>query len=95
MYSFDISNGFSSIPILETIDIYTDFLYRSEISPPAISEYTFVELRFVVTSVKFSFNDIMSRQIDGVSMGTDLGPTMANIFVGFYENNYFLEPLNR
>lgn len=44
MYSFDISNVFSSVPISETIDNYTDFLYRSQISSPAISGYIFVEL---------------------------------------------------
>ena len=36
-------------------------------------------------SVEFSFNNILHRQIDGVAMGSSLGPSLANIFVGYYE----------
>ena len=42
-----------------------------------------------ITSVEFSFNDIMSRMMDGVAMDSPLGPALANIFVGFYETKLF------
>ena len=38
-------------------------------------------------NVKFSFNNFMFCQIDGVAMGSPLGPILANIFVGYYENS--------
>ena len=41
------------------------------------------------SSVEFSFNNIMYKQIDGISMGSPLGPALANIFVGFYEQQLF------
>ena len=41
--------------------------------------------------VEFSFNNIMYRQIDGVSMGSPLGPALANIVVGYYESKLFNE----
>ena len=31
----------------------------------------------------------MYRQVDGISIGSALGPTMAGIFVGFYEVDLF------
>ena len=40
-------------------------------------------------SVPFSFNEIMYRQIEGVSMGSLLGTILANIFVGFQERHLF------
>ena len=93
MVSFDVCSLFTCIPILETTDICTDLLYRSHLSPPDIPESTLIELmKFATTSVEFSFNDIMYRQIDGVSMGSPLGPTLANIFMGFWEKKIMSDP---
>ena len=41
------------------------------------------------SSVEFSFNDIMHRQIDGVAVGSPLRPALANIIVGHYETKLF------
>ena len=35
--------------------------------------------------VEFSFNDVVHQQTDGVAMASPLGPSLANIFVGYYE----------
>ena len=84
MCSFDISNLYTCIPILETIDICTDMLYRNYLTSPDIPEVVFVELmKFATTSVEFSFDNIMYRQVDGISIRSALGPTMAGIFPGF------------
>ena len=48
-------------------------------------EDVFVEMIEIATnSVSFSFNDVM-HQMHGISMGSPLGPILANIFVGFHE----------
>ena len=46
-------------------------------------------MKIATSSVEFSFNNCMYRQIDGVAMGSRLGPILANIFVGFYESKLF------
>ena len=46
-------------------------------------------MQLATSSVKFSFNNNMHRQIDGVAMGSPLGPALANIFVGYQEAKLF------
>ena len=86
MCSFDICSLFTCVSILETVDICADMLYWSYLTPPDIPEEVFVELmKFATTSVEFSFDNIMYRQVDWISMGSALGLTMTGIFVGFHE----------
>ena len=47
-------------------------------------------MQTATSSVEFSFNDTMYRQIDGVAMEFPLGPALANIFVGYQETKLFL-----
>jgi len=46
-------------------------------------------MQLATSSVEFSFNNNMYRQIDCVAMGSPLGPALANIFVGQQEQKVF------
>ena len=84
--SYDVCSLFTNVPLAETIEICANALYDGELTPPPFPRAVFVELMQTATSsVEFSFNNIMHRQIDGVAMGSPLGPSLANIFVGYYE----------
>ena len=86
MCSFDIKSLFTNVLFEETLEICVNQLYHTDLDPPSLSESSFRKLmRKVTTGVQFSFNDIMYQQIDGVAMGSPLGPVLANIFVGYYE----------
>ena len=37
----------------------------------------------------FSFSNNHYQQINGVAMGTKMGPSYANLFVGYIENQFF------
>ena len=89
LVSFDIVSLFTNIHMGETI--CADFLYRRpSTSVLPFLEDVFVELMEITTkSVSFSFNEVMYYQIDGISMGSRLGPILANIFVGFHERQLF------
>ena len=51
-----------------------------------------MKLKKIATSdVQFSFNDLIYNQIDGVAMGSPLGPTLANIFMSHYEQKWLAE----
>ena len=43
----------------------------------------------VLTLNWFSFGDNYYKQINGVAMGTKMGPSYANLFLGFIENKFF------
>ena len=46
-------------------------------------------MKSATSSVEFSFNNTMYKQTDGVARGSPLGPALANIFVGYYEERLF------
>ena len=84
--SFEQKASNINIPLAEAIEICSNALYAGELTPPPFPRAAVVELMQTATSsVEFSFNNIMHRQIDGVAMGSPLGPSLANIFVGYYE----------
>ena len=88
--SFDISSLFTNVPLDETIGICADALYRGHLDCPPFPEDTFKELMLIATrGVEFSFNNQMHKQLDGVAMGSPLGPAVTNIFVGFHESRLF------
>ena len=90
--SFDISSLFTNIPLGETIQICADSLYESNLTPPIMDKDFFIELmNNATTSVEFSFNNKMYKQIDGVAMGSPLGPALANIFVRYQEEKLFID----
>ena len=88
--SFDIFSLFTNVPLAETIEICADALYIDDSMAPSFPRNIFVELmQLANSSVEFSFNNNMHRQIDGVAMGSPLGPALANIFVGYQEAKLF------
>ena len=90
MCSFDIKSLFTNVPLREVLEICVDQLYNSEISPPNFpKDVCYDLLKLATTNVEFSFDNTMYRQIDGVAMGSPLGPILANIFVGYQESRLF------
>ena len=92
MCSFDVNSLFTNVPLDETIAICADNLYNIPDSQPCIPKEVFVELlHSAASTVEFSFDNTIYRQMDGVAMGSPLGPALANIFVGYYEEKLFSE----
>ena len=88
--NINICSLFTNVPLAETIEICTKTLYDGHLPTPVTFKNVFIKLmKTATTSVEFSFNNIIYRQIDGVAMGNPLGPALANIFVGYYESKLF------
>ena len=74
------------------MQIFAEFLYESNLTPPIMDKDVFIELmNIATTSIEFSFKNKMYKQIDGFAMGSALGQALANIFVGYQEEKLFID----
>ena len=64
------------------------FLNQRPVKSPS-SETLLSLAELVLTLNCFSFGDNYFKQINGVAMGTKMGRSYANLFVGFIENKIF------
>ena len=90
MASFDVQSLFTNIPLDETINICVDMVYNKRKKVKGMLKRHFRQL--LTISVKksscFLFNDVYYKQIDGVAMGSPLGPTLANLFLVYHEDKW-------
>ena len=90
--SFDICSLFTNVPIAETIEFCTKTLYDGHLSTPVIPKHVFNEvIKTATTSVEFSFNNIMYRQIDGVAMAVPLIPLWQVYSLAIINQNFSMK----
>ena len=89
MASFDIQSLFTNIPLDETINICVDLVFHKKKKVKGMLKRHFKQLLTLsVKSSCFLFNDVYYKQVDGVAMGSPLGPTLANLFLVYYERKW-------
>lgn len=87
MVSFDIKSLFTSVPLRETIDIIISTIRDNNLDVGGINLETLRSLLELCThDMQFVFDGQFYRQIDGVSMGSCLGPIFAEIFMSYLES---------
>ena len=84
LVSFDVVSLFTNVPLEQTIKIIADKIYESD-NQPKFSKVVFKKLLNIATSGIFLYNGRFYRQIDGVTMGSPLGPTLANFCLAHFE----------
>ena len=88
IFTMDITSLYTVIPNNEGLQALKYFFNQRPIKKPS-SETLLRLAELVLTLNCFSFGDNYYKQINGVAMGTKMGPSYANLFVGFIENNFF------
>lgn len=89
MASFDVESLFTNVPLSETTQIITDSISDESISQFGLNKKQFNSFLNIATRDSvFTFDNNLYTQIDGVAMGSPLGPSYANAFLCHHECNW-------
>ena len=95
MGSVDVDSLFTKIPLEEAIDICTNTLFENMEKVESLSKIEFKELLSLATKESyFIFNRKLYKHVDGIAMGSPLGPTLANAFLVHSEKNWLQKCLS-
>ena len=82
---------FSQVYLQETIQIAVELIYQNNLQ----LKFTKRELKqffnFATSGTHFIFNASFYDQVDGVPMGSPLGPVLANLFMGYHKKIWLQE----
>ena len=89
MASLDVESLFTNIPLKETInncvsDLHNKNLYNGKLNKSDL----FKLLETATSESSFIFDFLLYKQIEGVAMGSPLGPTLANVFLCYYKKEW-------
>ena len=88
VFSMDVKSLYTSIPHSEGLKALRHFFdKRTHKYPPTETLLCLAEL--VLTNNSFSFDNKYFRQLNGVAMGTKMGPSYACLFMGYLEETIF------
>ena len=94
MIWFDVTSLFTNIPMSKAIDIAINFFFENspDIKFPKLEILKL--FRIATAETRFTFNGSIYDQIDGAAMGFPLAPVLANLFMGFHEQNWIEHAAN-
>ena len=92
MASLDVESLFTNIPLNEVIHICVDDLFCDTNTIHNLDRNYMRELLTLAAyEWFFIFDQVVYRQIDVVTMGSPLGPILANVFLCHFEKQWLSE----
>ena len=89
MASLDVDSLFTNVALDETIKICIDELFKSDMTASGLNKKEMFEmLSLTLKESIILFDNKYYSQIDGVAMGSPLGPTLAIISQCYHESNW-------
>ena len=92
IFTMDITSLYTVIPNGEGLLALKHFFDLRTVKEPS-SETLLRLAQLVLTLNCFSFADSYYKQINGVAMGTKMGPSYANLFVGTSSTNFLINTM--
>ena len=91
MASLDVESLFTNIPLNETINNCVSDLHNKNLYNGKLSKRDLFKLLETATSKSsFIFDYLLYKQVDGVAMGSPLGPILANVFYAIMKKNVWI-----
>ena len=85
--SVDVQSLFTDVPVKNTINIILDRVYNKKLINTSLKKRSMRKLPLdSCKKTAFSFHNVLYEQGDGASMGSSLGPVLANIILTEFEN---------
>ena len=88
MVSYDVTSLFTNIPLEETINLAVNLIIQSDPNIKISNNELRGLFRFATSQSHFLFDGNFYDQIDGVAMGSSLGPVLANLFMSVNEKEW-------
>ena len=95
--SLDVESLFTNVPIDDTIKIILENVYDHPVIPPPKIPAEMLKQLLMLCTKEAPFRcpeGNLYVQIEGVAMGSPLGPTFANFYMGNLEKHVFSDPQN-
>ena len=87
--SLDVDTLFTNVPLEETIHICVNELFKSNSSIHGLNKKQITEMVSLTTKESIILFDMaLYTQVNGVAMGSPLGPSLANAFLCHHETKW-------
>ena len=91
MASLDVESLFTNIPLNERINNCVSDQHNKNLYNGKLNKRDLFELLETGTSESsFNFDYLLYKQVDGVAMGSPLGPILANVFYAIMKKNVWI-----
>ena len=91
MFSFDVVSLFTKVPVTEIVSYLCDYIDYNNLEVGIPTNYLKEILLRCTFNIQFTFDTHIYRQTDDVTMGSPLGPLLADCFMSKLENGILKE----
>ena len=95
LISFDVTSLFTNILLSEATDIAIRLIFGNSPDKKFTKHELQKPFRIATFETHFTFNDSIYDQTDCVAMGSPLTPVLVNLFMGFHEQNWIEQAIDR